>query len=209
MKTRPTASPWSLLRQGELLISKSSLLTAPSRIGEQDIARTVRTFIGRLHQKYSLWLLGLISLLSVSGIAHSEPEVDLQTLQSPCKGDSSMQVSYAPNAREPGNTGSFADLLAKAKTHGSVRVIVHLTLDAWKPEGDLLNDQAVTAQRQAIAESQARLLSRMTSFDVSDIKQFTYVPQVAMKVSLAALQDLLSNPDVTGIWEDVWLAPGR
>jgi hypothetical protein len=154
-------------------------------------------------------LLGLVSLLSVSGIGHSEPEVDLQTLQSPCKGDGSMRVSYAPNAREPGNTDSFADLLAKAKTHGSVRVIVHLTLDAWRPEGDLLNDQAVTAQRQAIAESQARLLSRMTSFDVSDIKPFTYVPQVAMKVSLAALQDLLSNPDVTGIWEDVWLAPGQ
>jgi hypothetical protein len=73
----------------------------------------------------------------------------------------------------------------------------------------LLNDQAVAAQREAIAELQARLLSRMTSFGVSDIKQFTYVPQVAMKVNPAALQDLLSNPDVTGIWEDVLLAPGQ
>jgi hypothetical protein len=118
-------------------------------------------------------------------------------------------ASRTPRAREPGNTDSFADLLAKAKTHGSVRVIVQLTLDAWKLEGDLLNDQAVTAQREAIADLQARLLSSMASFGVSDIKQFTYVPQVAMKVSLAALQDLLSNPDVTGIWEDVLLAPGQ
>jgi hypothetical protein len=190
-------------------MSKYSLLTAPSCIGEQDIAITLRTFLARFHQKYSLWWLALILLLSMSGIEHSEPEVDLQTPQSPCKGDGSMRVSYEPNAREPGDTDSFADLLAKANTHGSVRVIVHLTLDAWKPEGDLLNEQTVTAQREAIADLQARLLSRMASFGVSDIKQFTYVPQVAMKVSLGALQDLLSNPDVTGIWEDVLLAPGQ
>lgn len=190
-------------------MSSYSLLTASSRIGEQDIAITVRTFIARLHQKYFLPLLGLIWLLSVSGIGHSEPEVNLQTLQSLCKGDGSMRVSYEPNIREPGNTDSFAELLAKAKTHGSVRVIVQLTLDAWKPEGELLNDQAVIAQREAIADLQARLLSRMASFGVSDIKQFTYVPQVAMKVSLAALQDLVANPDVTGIWEDVLLAPGQ
>jgi hypothetical protein len=190
-------------------MSKYSLLTAPSRVGEQDIAITLRTFIARFHQKYFLWLLGLISLLSVSGIGHSEPEFAPQTPQSPCKGDGSMRVSYEPNAREPGNTDSLADLLAKAKTHGSVRVIVHLRLTAWKPEGDLLNDQAVTAQREAIADLQAKLLSRMASFGVSDIKQFIYVPQVALKVSPAALQDLLSNPDVTGIWEDVLLAPGQ
>jgi hypothetical protein len=73
----------------------------------------------------------------------------------------------------------------------------------------LLNDQAVTAQREAIADLQARLLSRMAFLGVSDIKQFTYVPQVAMRVSLAALQELLSNPDVTGIWEGLLLAPGR
>jgi hypothetical protein len=193
-------------------MSKYSLLTAPSRVGKQDIAITLRTFIARFHQKYFLWLLGLILLLSVSGTGHSEPQFDPQTPQSPCKGDGSMRVSYEPNARELGNTDSFADLLAKAKTHGSVRVIVHLRLDAWKPEGDLLNDQAVTAQREAIADLQARLLRRMASLGVSDIKQFTqftYVPQVAMKVSLAALQDLLANPDVTGIWEDVLLAPGQ
>jgi len=190
-------------------MSKYSLLTGPSRVGEQDIAITLRTFIARFHRKYFLWLLGLVSLLSVSGIGHSEPEFDLQTPRSPCKGDRSMRVSDEPNAREPRNTDSFADLRAKAKTHGSVRFIVHLTLDAWKPEGDLLNDQAVTAQREAVAHLQARLLSRMASFGVSDIKQFIYVPQVAMKVSLAALQDLLSNPDVTGIWEDVLRTPGQ
>ena len=190
-------------------MSKYSPLAEPSRVGEQDTAITLRTFSAHFHQKSFLWLLGLISLLSVSGIGHSEPEVVPRAPQSPCKGDGAMRVSYEANAREPGNTDSFADLLAKAKTHGSVRVIARLRLDAWKPEGDLLNEQAVTAQREAIADLQARLLSRMAFLRVSDIKQFTYVPQVAMTVSLAALQELLSNPDVTGIWEDLWLAPGR
>jgi hypothetical protein len=120
-----------------------------------------------------------------------------------------MRVSYEASTREPGNTDPSADLLAQAKTHGSVRVIARLRLDAWKPEGDLLNEQAVTAQREAIADLQARLLSRMAFLRVSDIKQFTYVPQVAMTVSLAALQELLSNPDVTGIREGLLLAPGR
>jgi hypothetical protein len=190
-------------------MSKYALLTAPSRVGEQDIATTPRTFIARFLQKYVGWLLGLIFLLSISGIGHSDPEFDVQTPQSPWKGDGTMRVSYEPKTHEPGNADRYADLLAKAKTHGSVHVMLRLKLDAWKPEGDLLNDQAVAAQRQAIADLQARLLSRMASCGVSDIKQFTYVPQVAMQVSVAALQDLLSNPDVTGIWEDVLLAPGQ
>ena len=56
---------------------------------------------------------------------------------------------------------------------------------------------------------QAGLLNTMASFGVSDVKQFTFVPQVAMKVNATGLLDLLSNPDVTGIWEDMPLAPAR
>ena len=103
----------------------------------------------------------------------------------------------------------YEELLAKAKAHGSVRVIVRLKLNDWKPEGDLPNEQAAAVQRQAIAHLQARLLKTMTSFGVSDVKQFTFVPQLAMKVNATGLQDLLANPDVTGIWEDMPLAPSR
>ena len=120
-----------------------------------------------------------------------------------------MGGAYEPKHQKAGEKHPYEDLLAKAKTHGSVRVLVRLKLDDWKPEGDLPHEQAVAVQREAIANLQARLLSTMISFGVGDVKQFTFVPQVAMKVNAMGLQDLLSNPDVTGIWEDMSLAPGR
>jgi hypothetical protein len=120
-----------------------------------------------------------------------------------------MGGAYEPKHHEAGNKHCYEDLLAKAKTHGSVRVIVRLKLDDWKLEGDLPHEQAVAVQREAIANLQARLLNTMASFGVSDVKQFTFVPQVAMKVNATGLQHLLSNPDVMGIWEDMPLAPGR
>jgi hypothetical protein len=108
-----------------------------------------------------------------------------------------------------GDQRRYEELLAKAKTHGSVRIIVRLKLKDWKPEGDLPHEQAVAVQREAIANLQARLLNTMAPFGVSEVRQFTFVPQVAMKVNARGLQDLLSNPDVSGIWEDIPLAPGQ
>ncbi len=99
------------------------------------------------------------------------------------------------------------DLLTKAKTQGSVRVIVRLKLDNWKPEGDLSSQQAVTAQREAITNLQTRLLQRMASFSITNVKQFKFVPQVAMDVDAAGVKDLLSNPEVIGISEDVAAPP--
>ena len=111
--------------------------------------------------------------------------------------------------QEVGERQRYEDRLAKAKTHGSVRIIVRIKLDDWKPESDWPHEQAMAIQREAIAHLQARLLKTMVSFGVSDVKQFTFVPQVTMKVNATGLQELLSNPDVIGIWEDMPLAPGR
>ncbi len=120
-----------------------------------------------------------------------------------------MGGAYEPTHQEGNDQHGYEELLAKAKAHGSVRVIVRLKLNDWKPEGDLPNEQAAAAQRQAIAHLQARLLSRMAALGVSDVKQFTFVPQLAMQVNTTGLQDLRSNPDVMGIWEDAPVAPSR
>jgi hypothetical protein len=101
----------------------------------------------------------------------------------------------------------YDQLITKAKAHGSVRVIVHLRMDTWKPEGDLPDTKAAEAQRDTISRLQTKLLKRMTSFAVTNIKLFKYVPHVAMKVDAAGLKDLMSNPDVSGISEDVALPP--
>lgn len=113
-----------------------------------------------------------------------------------------MAMLQAQTDREAAVGQGYEKLLAKAKTHGSVRVITRLKLDDWTPEGDLPNAQAVAAQREAIAELQARLLKRISAFAVGEIKLFTSVPQIAMEVDVEGLKDLRSNPDVSGIQED-------
>ena len=67
--------------------------------------------------------------------------------------------------------------------------------------------KAVEAQRDTISHLQTKLLKRMASFAVTNIKLFKYVPHVAMKVDAAGLKDLMSNPDVSGISEDVAVPP--
>ena len=84
-----------------------------------------------------------------------------------------MGGGHDSGLQEVGERQRYEDLLAKAKTHGSVRIIVRIKLDKWKPEGDLPHEQAVAIQREAIAHLQARLLNTMVSFGVRDVKQFT------------------------------------
>jgi hypothetical protein len=62
-----------------------------------------------------------------------------------------MAMPHAQTDRDASDGQGYEELLAKAKTHGSVRVITRLKLDDWTPEGDLPNPQAVAAQREAIA----------------------------------------------------------
>ena len=82
-----------------------------------------------------------------------------------------------------------------------------MRMDNWKPEGDLPDMKAAEAQRDTVSRLQTKLLKRMASFAVANIKLFKYVPHVAMKVDAAGLKDLMSNPDVSGISEDVAVPP--
>jgi len=122
---------------------------------------------------------------------------------------SEMTMSQAQLGSQPGDGRPDQALLAKAHSQGSVRVIVRLRLDTWAPEGQLPNQQAITAQRDAIAQLQTRLLYSLASVSVTDVKRFTFVPQIAMEVDAAGMQVLLSHPDVMSIEEDVAIPPTR
>jgi hypothetical protein len=148
------------------------------------------------------WLLSLMLFLPTSGSGQRQSGFNAQTLLAVFPGGGSMAMLQAQTDREAAVGQGYEKLLAKAKTHGSVRVITRLKLDDWTPEGDLPNAQAVAAQREAIAELQARLLKRISAFAVGEIKLFTSVPQIAMEVDVEGLKDLRSNPDVSGIQED-------
>ncbi len=101
--------------------------------------------------------------------------------------------------RKSGQTA--AGLLAKAQAEGAARVIVGLRV-AFAPEGALDNQSLVRAQRLNIAQSQQRLLSRLTAFRVSAVKQFAYIPFVALEVDAAGLAQLQAMPEVATIEED-------
>lgn len=99
-----------------------------------------------------------------------------------------------------------ASLLETAREQGSVRVIVGLDVP-FQPEGDLPDEQAVQAQRQAIAAAQDRLLQRMAPFAISNVSRYEFIPFVAMTVDEPALRNLIANPEVQSIEDDTPVSP--
>jgi uncharacterized protein (TIGR03437 family) len=96
---------------------------------------------------------------------------------------------------------TVAELITKAQAEGAVRVIVGLRI-AFEPEGRLASLAQVLAQRLAIAQSQNTLLSQMAAYRVTSVKQFAYIPFLAMEVDAAGLEYLQASPGVVSIQED-------
>jgi hypothetical protein len=69
-------------------------------------------------------------------------------------------ASVAANHQIP--TQDYVTLIAKADTQGTIRILVRLRMK-FKPEGSLLNPQAVQRQRNAISDLQDTLLNRLAS----------------------------------------------
>jgi predicted acylesterase/phospholipase RssA len=103
-------------------------------------------------------------------------------------------------------TAKQTSLLETVREQGSVRVIVGLDV-SFQPEGNLPNEQAVQAQRQAIAAAQDRLLQRMAPFAISNVSRYEFIPFVAMTVDEPALRDLIANPEVHSIGADTPIGP--
>lgn len=100
----------------------------------------------------------------------------------------------------------YAALLAAVRERGNVRVIVGLDVP-FQPEGELPDPQAVESQRQAIAAAQDRLLQRMAGLNVHNVTTYEFIPSVAMTVDEPALRDLIANPEVRSIQQDVPVGP--
>ncbi len=102
----------------------------------------------------------------------------------------------------PGQTG--ADLIEKAQTSGSVRVIVGLRV-AVQPEGELGQPVEVQAQRRSIAQAQTALLDRLSAYRISSVKRFDYIPFIALEVDAVGLEALRNDAEVASIEEDAIL----
>ena len=98
-------------------------------------------------------------------------------------------------------------LRSRVKQSGSLRIILALSLEpTFRPEGEL-DPQDRTAQRQAISRKQDGILQTMTTQGITNFRKFESIPSLMMEVNEAALKDLLSNPEIAHIEEDVAVPP--
>ena len=111
------------------------------------------------------------------------------------------QPALALTSREGTAGQTFARLMAQAQAVGSVRVIVGLRA-SFQPEGTLVTSDAVQAQQSAIALAQTALLNQMAAYPITGVKQFPYIPFLALEVDAAGLQYLASAPEVATVQED-------
>lgn len=94
---------------------------------------------------------------------------------------------------------------------GPVRVIVELRVEGGlRPEGDLPDSAAVSAQRHAIARAQQRVLSRLAGTRFALVRGYATVAFLALEVEADALAALQGMPDVVRrVAADELSAPSR
>jgi hypothetical protein len=145
------------------------------------------------------WILAIVCVLPLSGLGQWQRTRQAPTQLFASARNNRMTVADAQTGSGPEAENFYENLITKAKSQGSVRVIVRLKLDDWQPERALRDQQAMDAQREAIARLQDRLLHNMVSFIVTDIRRFRFIPQIALTVDEAGLRVLISHPDVSTI----------
>ena len=101
---------------------------------------------------------------------------------------------------------NFDRLTAKARENGTVRIIVGFSLENYRLDA-ILSSSDQSKQRGEIKRGQTALLNRLSSFAVTNAKQFDYIPFLAIEVSADALAELRKLPDVNYIQEDQWREP--
>ena len=98
----------------------------------------------------------------------------------------------------------------RAAAQGPIPVIVRLGTEV-QPEA-ALDDTAIQAQRETLADAQRQVLERLSAtfgHEESElgVKRFEMIPAFAMQADEATLQELLSDPDVLDVVEDVAVPP--
>jgi predicted small lipoprotein YifL len=105
-----------------------------------------------------------------------------------------------PFGQASGNKPTFASLAERAAREGTVRVIVGLEMDS-QPEARL-SATAITSQRSLIAQSQAALLSRLPPQSLKGVKEYSFIPYIALEVDANGLEQLRTAPEQRTIEED-------
>ena len=105
----------------------------------------------------------------------------------------SQPSSYPGQAQGPQD---MADLQRQVQTQGIARVIVGLDVPGYQVESNLQGRQAVEAQRQAIRQKQDEVLQSLANTPAKAIRQFSYIPYMALEVDASALQTLQNDANI-------------
>lgn len=107
---------------------------------------------------------------------------------------------------EPADKLISPDMIDKATSEGSIRIIVKLAA-SFQPEGTLASVNEVETQQNNINVAQKTLLQRLSGYTYSNVKQFQTIPFIALEVDAETLDALLQDPEVITIQEDVPVPP--
>lgn len=106
-----------------------------------------------------------------------------------------------PFSSDPDLKIAFDSLIASARDKGTLKVIVGFRLPDYRADS-LLAAHEQNAQRAAIKQQQAALIDSLQNFNVTNIKQFDYIPFLALGMSADALVSLKNSSEITSIQED-------
>ena len=118
---------------------------------------------------------------------------------------STLSVAQSSVERQKIVAASDADLLEKSGASGGVEVLVTLDLD---PRAEaLLSAAEREAQRDAIRNAQTSLIAKLHDVDAQVLTTYTMFPIVHLHVDRAALQRLLTLPEVRYVEENALSRP--
>ncbi len=104
---------------------------------------------------------------------------------------------------EPSARALAFDVLAgRLAESGTLPVIVRLRV-AFAPEGELRDAVEVGDQRAEIARAQGTIERALAGTGASHLRKFPYIPFVALRVNVTALEALRRSPWVESVVEDV------
>ncbi len=96
---------------------------------------------------------------------------------------------------------SFDVLISKARETGAIRVIIGLKTE-FKPEGSL-PENVLSRQRLGIEQAQETFLDRYQAFRSGEVKQFEYIPFIAIESDVESLKRMQNDPLIISIEEDI------
>ena len=115
--------------------------------------------------------------------------------------------SFAQSENVQSAQPDISQLLEMAAEIGSIPIIIGFDQPGFDPAHIASDSTVGRNQSQAITRRQEHILNGLSSFSISSVTQFEYIPFMALRVDEAALKALQADPLITSIVEDISFAP--